>query len=282
MVPDRSPQEWRPTARWQAGRILKLAGSIAFIGLWAAFAFGGTGDGGFLGWLSGHFFTVWLAGAVLAVGGMVLWRRHAHRRRSALERLARERGWQLTERGFGRGLLALLGSGSQFTDRWSWPPLRRGRITNLLIGEFDGFAFAEFDYQVKRGRDDRSETFGVTTIRLPAALPRLQVTPEHIASALVPGLRFRDVDVESEAFNRRYRVQVEDRRYAVDVLNQRTVAELLSTEPFRWRIDGPDLIAFGTPLAGREQILDRLRILAAIAHNIPSFVWQDRGQPAAG
>jgi Protein of unknown function (DUF3137) len=191
-----------------------------------------------------------------------------HSRRSrALRRLAAEHGWTLAR-------------GKPPTQRWDWDPFvarNDGTASDVLTGELDGHRFAEFTYTyANRVGGSRPSIVGVSAVRLPAALPRLQVSPEGIA----PGPGWLDVDLESEEFNRRYRVQAKDRRYAVDVLTPRVMRTLLEAEPFTLRIDGADLVAFGPPASTPQRVLERLRTLVAIAELIPAFVFEDRGRPA--
>lgn len=92
---------------------------------------------------------------------------------------------------------------------------------------------------------------------------------------MLPG----DIDLENEAFNRRYRVRTFHPKYAHDLLVPRTIEALLSIEPFSWRIEGRDIVAWGPPSTDPEVVLARLDVLAAIAANIPQFVWEDIGRP---
>ena len=106
----------------------------------------------------------------------------------------------------------------------------------------------------------------------PKALPRLQISPETAATRGLP-----DIDVESERFNRTFRIESADQRYASDVLNG-SMHTILSLPPMTWRIDGADLVILGGERNSATQLLGRLESLAAVAHNIPSFVWRHLGR----
>jgi len=113
----------------------------------------------------------------------------------------------------------------------------------------------------------------VTVLFLPKALPRLQISPETTATRGLP-----DIDVESERFNRTFRIESADQHYASDVLNGGNMHTLLSLPPRTWRIDGADLLLIGGERGSASQLLRHLEALATVAHNIPSFVWRHLGR----
>ena len=167
----------------------------------------------------------------------------------------------------------------QITDRWSWPPFGKanlGVVIDHLTGEFAGYEFAELTYAYT-GRRAGQSVIGVTVVGLPVGLPPLQVGPDSRATFPIPGLLSYDLNLRNETFNRPLRVQAQDLRYATDMLNPRAVEALLTVEPFIWRIDGCDLIAFSQPLRDPAQILRRLEVLTTITAYIPSFVLDDHG-----
>jgi hypothetical protein len=267
-------EQWKPTAGWQAGRLLKTVTPLLFVGWFflvvsgkaTDLIAGGTGQGP-------HRFLLIFAGfaaitLVSAVFGVV----SARRRRAGFASLAAQRGWRYQDVDTGH-----------LPHRWDWSPFGVGsgrRASSVLLGHEGGYPFAAFQYRwVTGGGDDRTKhTIGVVALRLPAGLPRLEVHPEGLIGSVAPGLVRTDIDVESEAFNRRYRVDCDDRRYAVDVLTPRTVEALLTVRPFRWRIDGADLIALAPATDSPPEVLARLSALVAIASGIPSYVWKDRGR----
>jgi len=254
---------------------MKTAAPLLFLG-WAVLVFSGRANDLLFGDGPGpDRFLVLVGGiAVIALVSAVLTAVAAKRRRTAFTRLAAERGWRY-----------------QATDtrdlprRWSWEPFGQGssrRASDVLHGEHAGYRFAAFHYRYVTGSGDdrRTHLIGVIALRLPAALPRIEVSPEGLIGSIAPGLVRTDIDLESEDFNRRYRVSCADRKFAVDILTPRTVEALLSVRPFRWRIDGSDLIAIDAATESPAAVLDRVAVLAGVAAGIPSFVWKDRGRSA--
>ena len=65
------------------------------------------------------------------------------------------------------------------------------------------------------------QIFTVTQVSLDVPFPRLDLIPEDIGSRLLNAVGFADIDLESAEFNRTWRVQCADKRYATDFLDPR-------------------------------------------------------------
>lgn len=165
-------------------------------------------------------------------------------------------------------------------DRWRDDPFDvGGRRTakGVVVGQLDGLPVALFTYSFVTSRNGQTRTWelGVATVAAPWSLPRLDVAPQHLVGTFAPGLAGDTVHVEDEDFNRFYRVRSDSPRYAVDILNSRALEQLLQVEPFRWRIDGSDVVTWSAD-TNPEELLQRLRILVGIAQHVPRHVVADR------
>lgn len=268
MSEPRAPRPmWRPTSGWYAKRILGAATPVLLIAYWIADA---TGQADLPIW---GFLVVFGIGVPLTVASYVRSHRAGTSRAAGFQALAAERGWTFVP------------FDPQFTTRWSTAPFGRGyglEAREVAVGALDGMPCAAFTYSYTTGsgKDRRTTAYAVTTMMLPAMLPEITVTPESLVGEIVPGIVRADVDVESETFNRRYRVRTPYPKYASDVLPPRTIEALLSVEPFSWRIDGRDIVAWGPPTDDMDSVQARLEVLATVVRNIPQFVWRDASRPA--
>ncbi len=238
---------------------------LAFVGYWIADI---TGNVDPPGWL---FLAAFVSALPLAIFVIIRDRSARRSRREGLQAAATEHGWSFVPQD------------PRFTQRWSTSPFGAGdsrTATDVVIGHYQGMPCAAFTYAFSTGSgDNRSRTvLSVTTLMLPAQLPPIMVTPESLVGEVAPGIVSADIDVESETFNRRYRVRTPYAKYASDVLPPRTIEALLSVEPFSWRIEGYDIVAWGQPTKDAASVLARLDILATILRNIPQFVWKDVGR----
>ncbi|MDQ6648714.1 MAG: hypothetical protein M3Z02_01110 [Actinomycetota bacterium] len=214
-------------------------------------------------------------GAALAIGFVVYNYVVAQRRREALQVFAMSRRWTYRA------------ADDRYATRWSGQPFADGtnrRARNVITGTTGGFPVVAFDYSYETestdSDGDRSRTthrYAVTALVMPGYLPRLSVTPESALSRVGAALGAADIELESEAFNRRFRVTCPDRKFASDALVPRTMELLLARSPLHWRMEGSEILCWEVGSHTPVQILERASTLAAVVGGIPSFVWQDHG-----
>ena len=203
------------------------------------------------------------------------------------------RSWQQEQKR--RELLMMWATNSGFTytvendswcDRWHATPFGEGdhrKAKNVVTGTHKDRPFVAFDYSYqthssdgKGGQSTTTHHYVVTSLQLPTFLPQLQVTPENLMSRLGNAFGLEDIELESEDFNRRFRVHARDRKFACDVLTPRTMQMLLSRPMLSWRIDGSDILAWQDGKLSPSLCLATTSQLQDIVDGIPSFVWHDR------
>ncbi len=216
---------------------------------------------------------------LLAVAGAVGWAvwRLAQQRRARYLAFAAERGWTYTPRD------------DSWVDRFDGSPFGRGgsrRATHVLRGSFAGRDAVAFHYRyLTRSHNGQHQTtqthrFTVVALGLPAAVPWLELTAENVLTRLGSALGLADVELESEDFNRRYRVTADDRRFAYDVLQPRTMEQLLASRTANLRLCGADALLWDSGFSDPEELPGLLAVLAQVVDGVPSYVWSDRGGAA--
>ena len=207
------------------------------------------------------------------------------------------RSWQQEQKRREMLLQWATSSGFQYTveddgwcERWTGTPFGEGdhrRACNVISGAIKDRSFAAFDYSYQTHSSDshgnRTTTthhYMVTSLQLPAYLPRLQVTAENVLTRLGNAFGVDDIELESEDFNRRFRVACNDRKFASDVLSPRTMELLLARDAPCWRIDGTDVVAWDDGRLSPARILANLDTMSAVVAGVPSFVWHDHGGEA--
>jgi len=183
--------------------------------------------------------------------------------------------------------------------RWHSRPFGTGdrrRARNVLTGSTRGRSFVGFEYQydtesssqsstgwmglnVGNGRQRTTHHYVVVALALPTFLPSLEVTPDNFLTRAAAAVGVgAGIELESEDFNRHFKVSARNPKFASDVLTPRTMQQMLSTgQGHSWRIEGSDVVSWGSGRLEPVGLLSRLASLAGVVDGIPDFVWHDNG-----
>jgi hypothetical protein len=218
--------------------------------------------------------------AVVALVAVVSYRMDK-KRREALQAFGLSNGWAYSARD------------DSWCDRFTGAPFGEGdsrTARNILRGPYEGTEMVAFDYcyethstDSKGRRNTTKHRFAVCALGLKAALPGLELSPESLITRLGNAIGFDDVELESEDFNRRYRVHAQDPKFAYDVLNPRTMQALLARPALHMRLQGADAVSWSSGRLDPAELLAHLSTLQLVVAGIPSFVWSDHlsgGAPA--
>lgn len=214
--------------------------------------------------------------AVMVVG-FVLARRAHQRRVAAFTGWATARGWTYHERG------------QKLHQRWSGQPFESGssrRSSHVLRGRHEGREVTCFDYQYEtssgtgENRTTTTHRFAVVACATGAALPELSVAPENMIGRFIGRITNRDIELESEDFNRAFTVISKDRKFASDVLHPQMMTMLLTRPDQGWRLERGDLLLIRDGVLELDRLDDDLAFADAILDRVPEFVWRDHGLAA--
>lgn len=107
-------------------------------------------------------------------------------------------------------------------------------IENVMWGTWQGIELRAFDYwyyeESTDSKGNRSRTyhrFDCALTPIEASCERLVIDRENLFTRLADALSFRDIELESEEFNRRFTIRSPDPKFATDFLDQRMMAWLL-------------------------------------------------------
>jgi len=203
----------------------------------------------------------------------------AKKRRELLQAFARSNRWTWTAR----------------DDRWAeafeGSPFGTGdsrKAKNVLQGTWRDRPMVAFDYSYethstdsKGHRTTQVHRYAVCALKLPVALSRVELVPESFLGRFGTMLGMQDIELESEDFNRRYRVRADDPRRAYDVLPARTMEALLARPEAHLRLAGADAVCWEDGSHSPAELLQRLDTLDVLLDGIPSYVWNDLKGPAS-
>src|SRR5205085_1630635 len=102
------------------------------------------------------------------------------------------------------------------------------------------------------GRRSKSyHYFSVVVAELEMTLPDVRIERENVVTWLADHVGLRDLEFESEDFNRTFNVKATDQEFAFKLVDGRMIAWLLSSaqsEPFGFEVRGGELLVFGKRL----------------------------------
>ena len=179
----------------------------------------------------------------------------------------------------------------QWCARWTGAPFDTGdhrRACNVITGTWKNNGFVSFDYSYQThssngqgGTSTQTHHYAVSAVHLSGYLPKLQVTPETMLARVGDAVGLsQDIELESEDFNRAFRVQANNPKFASDVLTPRTMQLLLARPHFSWRIDGADILCWQHGEQEPAAVTAVVSTLLDVVAGIPSFVWHDYGYDA--
>jgi hypothetical protein len=115
-------------------------------------------------------------------------------------------------------------------------------------------------------------TITCAVVPLRSSCPRLRVAPRELVDDVVRAFGGEEVRLELEAFDRRFRVETDDVRFAVAFLDQRLMEALLGL-PEGVSVDvNEDVLLLSAALLPAEQVLVLFDAAVAIRRRIPRVV----------
>jgi hypothetical protein len=161
--------------------------------------------------------------------------------------------------------------------------LRKGEgrgVENVMWGVWGGIECRQFDYwyyeESTDSKGNRSRTyyrFSCVMTPVEASCAHLTLARENLFTRIGDHLGFRDIELESEEFNRTFTVKSPDRKFAVDFCDARMMQWLLAHgQGYGFEVVGDRLLASCRRLAPTE-IIPLLGTMRAFREQIPRVVF---------
>lgn len=160
--------------------------------------------------------------------------------------------------------------------------LRRGDgrgVENVLWGFWHDLEVRAFDYwyyeessDSKGGRSKTYYRFDCVIALVDALCPQLQITEENLFTRIADAFTFRDIEFESEEFNRRFTVKGADERFASAFCDARMIGWLLAHgDGYSFEVIGERLLCW-TRRVAPHQMVHLLGTAKAFREQIPGVV----------
>jgi hypothetical protein len=157
-----------------------------------------------------------------------------------------------------------------------------GRGTeNVMWGTWQNVPITEFDYWYyeestdSQGRRSRSYSrFSCAVTEIDAACSHLTLARENLLTRLADHVGLRDIEFESEAFNRAFNVKSQDRKFANDLVDARMMRWLLGVDrSFGFEVAGRWILAYSRRLRPAE-LIPLLGTAGAFREHVPRVVYE--------
>jgi Protein of unknown function (DUF3137) len=129
-----------------------------------------------------------------------------------------------------------------------------------------------------QGRTSRTyHYFSVVLADLARTVPGVSIEKEGVFQRIAGHLGFHDIEFESEDFNRRFRVKSDDREFAFQIVDDRMMSWLMSTDDsFGFEVNGSSLLTWCRRLD--PPVLPALFGSAqTFVEHVPRLVWNEYG-----
>jgi len=159
---------------------------------------------------------------------------------------------------------------------------------NGVVGTWKDMSFKAADYwyytestDSKGNRSKNYSRFSVATMEIAAWLPDIDIHRENVLTLLGDKLGMKDIDFESEEFNRAYQVKAKDRKFAFELVDARMMQWLLSCDRrFGFEVHGKAVLIYSKRLKP-DQMLPLIATLKEFKERVPRLVWTNYGTASA-
>jgi hypothetical protein len=150
---------------------------------------------------------------------------------------------------------------------------------NTMEGDWSGRPFFGFDYHYETHSTDskgRRQThhhyFSAVILESDILLRPLFIRPEGFFDKVTEFFGYDDIDFESAEFSRKFYVKAQDKRWAYDVLHQRTMEFLLSRPTFTLKFDFRRVIAYRGSTFKPAEFEQAAGVIRGILDLLPEYV----------
>ena len=198
----------------------------------------------------------------------------AGQRRKVVRTWAQGKGWRFSQ-----------DKDHDLHERHDFDCLQRGRSRyayNICQGQWDDLPVRAFDYHYTTGsgKNRSDHNFSAVILAAPVPLKRMLIRPEWLFDKVTAFFGLDDIDFESAEFSRRFFVKADDRRWAYDVIHQRTMDFLLSSPQYSIAFDRDCVIAWRDRRLQPEQFDEAMELVKGILDRLPDYLIQQQRQEA--
>ena len=157
--------------------------------------------------------------------------------------------------------------------------LRRGHSRyayNAALGRWGERRVVTFDYHYATGsgKSRQDHTFSAIVLSSPVGLQPLHIRPEGLFDKVTEFFGVDDIDFESAEFSRAFHVKAPEKRWAYDVLHQRTMEFLLRMPRMSIQFDRDCVMVWRNRRFSPELFEQAISVAEGLLDGLPSYVVQ--------
>ena len=162
-------------------------------------------------------------------------------------------------------------------EHGEFPCLRRGHSRyayNVSKGTEGGRTVVAFDYHYATGSGKHRHDYRFSGVLLGShvLLKPLYIRPENFFDKVSEFFGVDDIDFESAAFSRAFHVKGPDKRWAYDVIHQRTMAFLLSMPVFSIQFGRRSVLVWQNRKLSPQLFDQAIAVAAGVLDRLPNYV----------
>lgn len=164
-----------------------------------------------------------------------------------------------------------------------FPTFNRGSAQTIepaMIGrDGDGNNWFLFDYRytVSSGKSSTTYRYSIVIAQTPVMFPTMSLAPENVGFSVGKFFGMRELQVESEEFNKRFFIKTTDEKMSVDLLHPMAIEMFLRQPLFEWQTSGPFVMLHISSLATAAQYETMTNCIREFLATIPTYYRQDYG-----
>ena len=149
---------------------------------------------------------------------------------------------------------------------------------NIASGSWKDRLLETFDYRyvTGHGKNRTTHTFSAIILGSSLSLKPLQIRSENAFDKLTEFFGVDDIDFESAQFSREFHVKSPDKKWAYDVLHQRTMEFLLSNPRFSIEFDTKHVICWRNRRFNLQTRESAIGVAEGILDRLPEYLVRER------
>jgi hypothetical protein len=193
---------------------------------------------------------------------------------------AKERTREMSEWGFENGLMFTERDRHMDDEFPRYSCLRQGHsryAKNILTGVYRGSQICAFDYHYTTGsgKNRRHHSFSALMVNTGLHLKPLFIRTEHFFDKVTEFVGFDDIDFESVEFSREFYVKSRDKKWAYDVLNQKSMEYLLRAPRYTLDFQGRYIMAYRNRKFKIAEFDEAFKVIKGLLDLLPDYLMRE-------